>query len=323
MIKSVTEQGFAGSSAWARAGEGALLLLRVIAARPQFAVGYVLVLGVGLIALMAPFIAPYDPVEADPAAFLQPPSVEHWMGTDAVGMDILSRVIHAPRVDLTIALAGTLISAVLGSFAGAWVGYHSHTAGFRSAVSFASMRIADVMQSFPVFVFAIALVASLGQSIQTVVLAIAFVNTPIYLRLMRSQVMTIRDLRFVEAARVAGVGHGRIIFRHILPNAIGPVLAQFTVNIGWSVLLTAGLSFIGAGVRPPTPEWGSMIASGFQNVVTGQWWPSVMPGIALALTVCGFTLIGGSIETLTSPAKMRRLARDLAVKRARGKGADA
>jgi peptide/nickel transport system permease protein len=173
------------------------------------------------------------------------------------------------------------------------------------------MRAADVLQAFPVFVFAIALVASLGQSIQTVVLAIAFVNAPIYLRLMRAQVMSIREMRYVEASLVAGLSDLQTILRHIVPNAIGPVLAQLSINIGWAILLTAGLSFIGAGVRAPTPEWGSMIAMGFQNVVTGQWWPSVFPGLALAITVFGFSLVGLSIEVFADPVKRRALVRDL------------
>ena len=143
------------------------------------------------------------------------------------------------------------------------------------------MRSADVLQAFPVFVFAIALVAVFGQSVKSIILAIAFVNTPIYLRLMRIQVLSISKLRYVEAAYVAGASDVAILRRHVIPNAIAPLLAQLSVNIGWSVLLTAGLSFVGAGVVAPTPEWGSMIAMGFQNIVTGQWWPSVFPGIAL------------------------------------------
>lgn len=287
--------------------------LRIARARPGFLLGYVIVLGAVLLAVLAPFIVPYDPVQADPAEFLQPPSLRHWFGTDAVGMDIFSRVITAPRIDLTIAVLGTLISAVVGGMLGAWVGYYSRRGGLRSTAAYLVMRIADVMQAFPVFVFAIALVASLGQSIQTVILAIAFVNIPIYLRLMRSQVMTIREMRFVEASLVAGLSDARTILRHVIPNAMGPAIAQLSVNIGWSILLTAGLSFVGAGVRAPTPEWGSMIASGFQNVVTGQWWPSVFPGLALAITVFGFSLVGGSVELLSDPAKARRLVQDLAL----------
>jgi peptide/nickel transport system permease protein len=285
-------------------------VLRVARARPRFVLGYVIVVVAVLLGALAPIIGPYDPVEADPAHFLQPPSVQHLFGTDAVGMDIFTRVIYAPRIDLTIAVAGTLLSSAVGCLAGAWIGYYSRGGGLRSSLAYLIMRAADVMQAFPVFVLAIALVASLGQSIQTVVLAIAFVNIPIYLRLMRSQVMAIRETRYVEASLVAGFSDLRTIARHVLPNAMGPALAQLSVNVGWSILLTAGLSFIGAGVRAPTPEWGSMIAIGFQNVVTGEWWPSVFPGLALAITVFGFSLVGSSIETLADPVKMRGLVRD-------------
>lgn len=287
------------------------LAWRIALARPRFVLGYVIVFVVTLLALLAPWIAPYSPITADPSRFLEPPSWSHWLGTDAVGMDIFSRTIYAPRVDLTIALLGTLISASVGSMIGAVVGFYSQGYGVRSALSYAVMRAADVLQAFPVFVFAIALVASLGQSLQTVVMAIAFVNIPIYLRLMRSQVLTIRNMRYVEAAQVAGLSDFYTITRHVIPNAMAPVLAQISVNIGWSILLTAALSFIGAGVRPPTPEWGSMIAMGFQNIVTGQWWPSLYPGLALSITVFGFALVGSSIEVLADPMKRRALIAEL------------
>lgn len=294
------------------------LLGRIAVIRPRFAVGYLIVVTVALAAVLAPWIAPYSPVEANPSQFLEPPSWQHWFGTDAVGMDIFSRSVYAPRIDLTIALLGTLISAVLGTATGALVGFYSTGRGIRVWLSFAVMRAADVLQAFPVFVFAIALVASLGQSVQTVVLAIAFVNAPIYLRLMRSQVLTIRAMRYVEASQVAGLTDLRTIRRHIIPNAIAPILAQLSVNVGWGILLTAALSFIGAGVRAPTPEWGSMIAMGFQNVVTGQWWPSVFPGLMLAITVFGFSLVGSSVEVLADPVKRRVLLRDLDARSARG-----
>jgi peptide/nickel transport system permease protein len=299
------------------------LVGRIARVRPRFVFGYVIVIGAILAGALAPIIAPYSPIEADPTQFLEPPSWRHLFGTDAVGMDIFSRTIYAPRIDLTIAIAGTLISAVVGSLIGALVGYYSTGPGLRVWLSYAVMRAADVLQAFPVFVFAIALVASLGQSTNTVILAIAFVNAPIYLRLMRAQVMSIREMRYVEASLVAGLSDLRTILRHIVPNAMGPVLAQLSINIGWAILLTAGLSFIGAGVRAPTPEWGSMIAMGFQNVVTGQWWPSVFPGLALAITVFGFSLVGLSIEVFADPVKRRALVRDLEAARVRGQRAAA
>ncbi len=280
---------------------------RLAQIRPRFAIGYMIVVTVTLLAIFAPLIAPYSPTEADSSSFLEPPSAKHLFGTDNVGMDIFSRAIYAPRIDLTIAVFGTALSALIGGSLGALVGYYNSGRGIRVWLSIAVMRAADVIQAFPVFVFAIALVASLGQSIQTVVLAIAFVNAPIYLRLMRSQVLSIRSMRYVEASQVNGLTDLQTIVRHVIPNAMGPVLSQLSINVGWGILLTASLSFVGAGVRAPTPEWGSMIAMGFQNVVTGQWWPSMFPGAMLAITVFGFSLVGASIEVLADPVKRREL----------------
>ena len=285
--------------------------LALLRARPSYALGYVIVAIVVLLGLLAPVIAPFDPIRASPADFLKPPGWPHLMGTDATGMDIFSRVIHAPRIDLAIALAGTLISAIIGSALGAAAGYYQTQRGLGAFASGFVMRAADVLQAFPVFVFAIAVVAVLGQSLQSIVIAVAFVNTPIYLRLMRSQVLAIRRMRYVEAAYIAGVSDVEIIARHVVPNSMAPILAQLSVNIGWAILLTAALSFIGAGVEAPTPEWGSMIAMGYPSLITGHWWPSIFPGIALAVTVFGFALIGSSVEVLADPARRRALAGEL------------
>ncbi len=314
MTQSPTTQpgGPIGSAGGRDAGGRARFALRyfiqLLRTHPVYAGGYIIVAVVAIVALAAPLVAPYSPITADPSVYLQPPSFFHLFGTDVTGMDVLSRVIFAPRVDLAIALIGTGFSAAIGTFLGALVGYHQDVRGVSRFASGFVMRSADVLQAFPVFVFAIALVAVFGQSIASVVFAIAFVNIPIYLRLMRSQVMNIRRMRYVEAAYVSGMPDSYIIRRHVVPNAIAPVLAQLSVNIGWSILLTAGLSFVGAGVRAPTPEWGSMIATGFPNIMTGQWWPSLFPGLALAVTVYGFAIIGASIEFMADPRRRRTLA---------------
>ena len=269
--------------------------------------GYIIVTLIIFIAIFAPLFAPFDPIKSDAKNYLKAPQWPYLMGTDATGMDVFSRVLYAPRVDLAIALLGTLLSAILGVILGAIAGFYDSSgkaAGFSSAFI---MRSADVVQAFPVFVFAIAVVAVLGQSIQSLVMAIAFVNAPIYLRLMRSQCLSIRRMRYVEAAYIAGTSDIKIILSHVIPNSIAPLLAQLSVNIGWAILLTSALSFIGAGVEAPTPEWGSMISMGFQNIVTGHWWPSIFPGLALALTVLGFALVGSSIEILADPVRTRKL----------------
>ena len=172
----------------------------VLRARPHFALGYLIIGTIVLLAVFAPWVAPFDPIQADPTNYLQPPGWPHLMGTDATGLDVLSRVIYAPRIDLTIALAGTILSALIGSLLGAAAGYYETKRGVGTFFAGFIMRAADVLQAFPVFVFAIAVVAVLGQSLQSIVMAVAFVNTPIYLRLMRSQVLSVRRLRYVEAA---------------------------------------------------------------------------------------------------------------------------
>ena len=283
------------------------LFFRVLKKRPDFMLGYIIVTLIIFIAIFAPLFAPFDPLKSDAKNYLKAPQWPYLMGTDATGMDVFSRVLYAPRVDLAIALLGTLLSAILGVILGAIAGFYDSSgkaAGFSSAFI---MRSADVVQAFPVFVFAIAVVAVLGQSIQSLVMAIAFVNAPIYLRLMRSQCLSIRRMRYVEAAYIAGTSDIKIILSHVIPNSIAPLLAQLSVNIGWAILLTSALSFIGAGVEAPTPEWGSMISMGFQNIVTGHWWPSIFPGLALALTVLGFALVGSSIEILADPVRTRKL----------------
>jgi peptide/nickel transport system permease protein len=291
-----------------RAGKLEFFLL-VLRQHPIFALGYVLILLIVSLALLAPLIAPYDPETANAAITLQAPSGSHLLGTDISGMDVFSRVIYSARIDLVIAILGTLFSLAIGLPLGVIAGYFARTRGVWSWLSEWIMRIADVLQAFPVFVLAIALVAALGQSARNVILAIAFVNAPIYLRLLRTQALSLRERRFVDAARVSGSSELRIVFRHILPNAVAPAIIQASVNMGWAVLLTAGLSFVGAGVRVPTPEWGSMIAVGAQNMITGQWWPALFPGVAIALTVLGFALIGDSLELMLDPVRRRRIVR--------------
>jgi peptide/nickel transport system permease protein len=281
----------------------------VVGRQPLFLFGYGIILTMTLAAIFAPVIAPYDPTQADPTATLQPPSSAHWMGTDISGMDIFSRVVYSARIDLIIAVTGALASVALGAPFGLIAGHFSGAKGFWGGFSEFIMRAADVSQAFPVFVLALALVAALGESARNVVIAIAFVNAPVYLRLLRAQALSLRERRFIDAARVAGSSELRLIFRHVLPNSMSPAIVQLSVNIGWGVLLTAGLSFVGAGVRVPTPEWGSMIAIGAPNMITGQWWPALFPGLAIAITVLGFALIGDSLELMMDPVRRRAIAR--------------
>lgn len=255
-------------------------------------VGGILALGSILLAVFGPLLAPYPPMEANPGNQLLAPSGEHWFGTDDVGMDVFSRVIAAPRIDLGIALSATVLALAIGTAIGGIAGY------FRTWWSEIIMRLSDLIQSFPVFILAMVLVTITGQEIWIVVAVIAFVNVPLYVRLIRAELLSLRERTFVEAAIVLGVPPLRIIRRHLIPNVIGIIINQASITMGVAMLLTAGLSFVGAGVRVPTPEWGLMIATGASSIVTGQWWPSVFPGVALSLSVFGFALFGDGIARM-------------------------
>jgi peptide/nickel transport system permease protein len=210
-------------------------------------------------------------------------------------MDILSRVLYAPRVDLVIAVTASLAALMIGGSLGIVAGYNG------GRLSEIIGRASDIIQSFPAFVLALVLVAATGQRIENVIYVIAFVTAPLYARLLKAQTLTLRERAFVEAARCMGVPRWRILVRHIVPNAMGPAFAQFSVSVGGAILFTAGLSFLGAGVRIPTPEWGVMIATGAKNMITGEWWTVVFPSIAMALTVMGFALTADGIRDWLEP----------------------
>jgi peptide/nickel transport system permease protein len=249
---------------------------------------------------LAPYLAFYDPLEANPNDILQPPSAAHWFGTDSSGLDIYSRVLYAPRVDMVIAVAGVLLGVVIGCPLGVFVGYYP-----TRFLSTLIMRAMDFMQSLPVFIMAMSIVAALGQDVTNVIYVLTLFKIPIFVRLMRSEALSLREIEYIEAARCVGNSNLRIVFRHLLPNSLAPALVQLSVSIGASILLTAGLSFIGAGVRVPTPEWGLMIASGAQNMITGQWWIAFFPGVAMSLAVLGFALVGDSLREVLDPARRR------------------
>ena len=273
-----------------------------------FWTGACIVAVVTVLAAVGPLVAPYDPTLATARVSVAPPELSewpallwqslngtlesppHWFGTDASGFDLFSRVISAPRVDLTIALAANGISLFLGVFLGLIAGY------FKNVLTGGLMRVSDVLQSFPVFISAMILVALAGRSTVNIVIALALLYTPIYIRLTRSEVLSQRVRGYVEAARALGNPEIVVAFRHVLPNSLAPALIQSSVTIGFAILLTAGLSFVGAGVRPPAPEWGLMISSGANQIILGEWWPSVFPGIAISLTVFGFAVLGNALE---------------------------
>jgi peptide/nickel transport system permease protein len=271
--------------------------------RPSFLVGFAIVLVTLFLALFGPVVAPYQPERALPGAGLLSPSPEHWMGTDVAGMDIFSRIISAPRIDLTIALVSSLIAFALGVVLGVISGFFAGAPGLGRFLSEGIMRGADILQAFPIFIFALALVGFRGPGVENVIAALAFLNIPYFLRVTRGSVLQVRERPFVEAARCAGNSELRVAFVHVMPNALTPALANISPGIGFAILLTAALSFVGAGVPKPTPEWGSMISIGAPNMMTGQWWTAFFPGVALGVTVLGYALVGDGLRDYLDPVK--------------------
>lgn len=277
------------------------LLVRYLRRHPGTAGAYAFCALLVIAGAFGPYLGPYSPVEASPRRRLQPPSAEHWFGTDTSGLDVFSRVIAAPRVDLTVAVLGVSLSLIVGVTLGLITGFYDE--GVPGAIGGVILRVADMIQSFPVFILAMVLVGLLGQKIENVIYAVTFVNAPFYLRSVHAEVQSLRDRGFVRAARVSGVGSLAILRRHLLPNSLTPVLSQVSINIGWAILLTAGLSYVGAGVRAPTPEWGLMISQGARDVMGGNWWPALFPGLFLSLSVFSFALVGESLEVLLDPRR--------------------
>jgi peptide/nickel transport system permease protein len=250
-----------------------------------------------LTALVGPALVPHDPLATNAGAALQPPSAAHWFGTDALGRDIFSRTVVATRLDLGIAVAAVALSFVVGLPLGLAAGFFG---GWWDA---AVTRLSDTIMAFPLFVLAMGIVAALGNTVGNIVLATAIINLPFYVRVARAETNVRRAAGFVEAARLAGNSEWRILGVHLLPNILPPAMVQVSLNMGWAILNAAGLSFIGLGVRPPTPEWGILVAEGAQFIVSGEWWVSFFPGAVLMLAVFSFNLLGDALRDLLDPRR--------------------
>ena len=248
-----------------------------------------------LVAIFGPAIAPYDPIASSVSEALLPPSRLHLAGTDQLGRDAFSRLLVATRLDLVIAVSAVAVSFVLGAVIGAFCGY----AGGR--LDRAVGRFVDVMMAFPLFVLAMAMVAALGNRVENIVIATAIINLPFYIRFARAEVNVRRNIGWVEAARANGESHTSVVLRFLLPNVLPAMAVQMSLNLGWAILNAAGLSFIGLGVRPPTPEWGIMVAEGARFISTGKWWLVAFPGFALMLAVLCFNLLGDGLRDILDP----------------------
>jgi peptide/nickel transport system permease protein len=270
---------------------------RRLRSNPVTLAGLVIVLFVTLLGVVAPLVAPYGPQEGNADATLQPPSLSHLFGTDSTGFDIFSRTIYAARVDLAIAFGAVGIALVVGCIVGAVAGFLGRT------VDEVVMRLMDMLSAFPSFILALGVVAALGPSLPNLIFAIALVNVPVYARLLRSRVLTVKEAQYVRAAKALGFSRVRTLLVHVLPNSWAPIFVQSTLQAGYAILEAAGLSFIGLGIRVPEAEWGVMINMGLQYIVSGQWWITFFPGMAIALTVMGFNLIGDGLQDVLDPRR--------------------
>jgi len=265
---------------------------------PLSMMGLAIVAALIVVAILAPYIAPYNPIEQDLSMRLSPPSSDHIFGMDTLGRDIFSRVVYGCRITLEIAFVITLIGGSAGSLVGVIAGYSG------GKVDEILMRVTDMFLAFPRLILALAFAAALGPSLVNMIIAISVVDWPIYARLARGQALSAKREDFVEAARAMGAGNWRIIFLHILPVCLSPIIVQVTLRLGDVILTAAGLGFLGLGAQPPTPEWGVMVSDG-RNFILNEWWIAAFPGFAIMIVVLGFNLLGDGVRDIMDP-RLRR-----------------
>lgn len=256
--------------------------------------GLAVILVILLAALLAPWLATHDIFEQNLAQRLLPPSAEHWLGTDELGRDVYSRLIHGARITLYIALLTTVIVAPIGLLVGTTAGY---LGGWVDTVL---MRIVDVFLAFPNLILALAFAAALGPGIQNAIIAISLASWPPIARLARAETLTIRQHDYIAAVRLQGASKLRIIFGHVMPMCIPSVVVRVTLNMAAIILTAAGLGFLGLGAQPPSPEWGTMLSSGREFVMT-SWWIAAIPGSAILLTSLAFNLFGDGLRDILDP----------------------
>lgn len=266
---------------------------------PLTIIGGTIVLLLLATALFAPYIAPYDPIEINPPDRLMPPSSAHLCGTDTAGRDIFSRIVYGSRISIEIGITVVSLAALFGSLIGIFSGY------LGGKLDEIVMRITDIFFSIPYLILAMAIAAALGPSLINTMISLVIVWWPIYTRLTRGQALLVRESTYVEASKGLGGRHIWIIFKHILPNSISPVIVQASLDFGNAIMYAAALSFIGLGAQPPSPEWGAMISEG-RNFLRDSWWYPTFPGLAIFITVMGFNLLGDGFRDILDPKLRER-----------------
>lgn len=263
-------------------------------------IGTIIVIVFFLLALFGQLLAPYDPYQQDiTGSKLLPPSSAHWMGTDELGRDVLSRVMTGARISLQVAAVVLSFAVIFGTLVGAIAGY------FGGIVDEILMRFTDLFLAFPALILAIAIAATFGRELKYTMIALSTVFWPWYARLVRAQILSIRERDYVTAAESVGMPGSRVLFRHILPNVVTVVIIQLTLDVGFAILATSSLSFIGLGAQPPSPEWGTMMATA-RNYFREAWWYITFPGLALTLTVFAFNVLGDGLQDALDPRSANR-----------------
>jgi peptide/nickel transport system permease protein len=275
-----------------------LLTLKLLSQNASAVAGCIIIAAMVFMAVFSSLLSPYDPIRISLAERLKPPSAVHFFGTDELGRDILSRIMHGARISLRIGVLVVLIAGGLGALTGAISGY----VGQR--VDNLIMRVMDVILSFPPLVLALALAAALGPDLNNAILAVAFVMIPKFARLVRGEALAVKERQFIAAARAAGAKRLWIILHHILPNCLASVIVLATLVLGEAILIAASLSFIGLGAQPPTPEWGAMVSVG-RKFLMDQWWYATFPGLFILVTVIGFNILGDALRDILDP-RIRR-----------------
>ena len=263
--------------------------------RPLGAIGALLILFMVAMAATAELLAPYNPLENDYTAMLSAPGAEHWLGTDAYGRDVLTRILYGSRTALMVGLGASLLGATFGSLIGVASAY------FGGRIDLFVQRIMDVLFAFPVIILALVVVAVLGTGAGNVVLAIAAPMVPRCARVVRSSALSVREMPYIDAARASGFGHRRIILRHMLPNVMAPILIMATAFLGEAILLEASLSFLGLGVQEPVAAWGLMLRGAAVEFAETAPWMAIFPGLAISMAVFGFNLFGDSLRDPLDP----------------------
>lgn len=262
---------------------------------PTAMFGLFIIIFLGIIAIFAPIIAPYDPSEINLLETIQPPSAAHWFGTDGLGRDLLSRILYGAQISMAVGFVVQFITLIIGVTLGALAGY------FGGKVDMIIMRFTDVIMSFPDLLFIIAVKIALGEGIWNVFLAMSVVGWTGKARIVRSQILAVREMEYIEAAKALGQNHFKIIMRHILPNTMAPMIISVTMGVAGAIMSEAGLSFLGLGVQEPFPSWGSIINQGMMYNIATAPWHTIFPGIAIALTVLGFNLLGDGLRDALDP----------------------